>query len=124
MGYAELKNKAESRPIDASSGSFRVTQELPRVTRSRPKVNNMNKKNGGPTDGPTDRRTDGWTDTPSHRDARTYLKTENTRKFGNFRCDVASYTEALVRAGSAKTTQTWPRDKSESETDRTTDKRS
>ena len=41
-----IKNKAESRPIDASSEpprvtqsypeSFRVTQELPRVTQSRP----------------------------------------------------------------------------------------
>ena len=47
-----LFNKAESRPIDASSESsrgtqsypelFRITQELPRVTQSRPKVNNMN----------------------------------------------------------------------------------
>ena len=47
-------------------------QELPRVTRSRPKVNNMNGKKTG--DRRTDRPTDGRTDGPSYRDARTHLK--------------------------------------------------
>ena len=46
-------NKAESRPIVASSvtqsypESFRVTQELPRVAQSHPNVNNMSEKKTG-----------------------------------------------------------------------------
>ena len=66
-------NKAESRPIDASSESPRVTQshsvtqELPRGTQSHPELlrgtpeQSGNGWTDGRTDGPMDRRTDGHT---------------------------------------------------------------
>ena len=46
----ESTNRCVLRVIQSYPESFRVTQELPRVTRGRPKVDNMNEKKTG--DGP------------------------------------------------------------------------
>ena len=67
----EKKNKTQSRPIDASSEPPRVVQshsELPRFTQSCPELLRGTPEQSG------DGTTDGPTDIPSHRDARTPLK--------------------------------------------------
>ena len=69
-------NKAESRPIDASSEPPRVTQSYPesfRVTQQLLRGTPEQSGNGrmdGRTDGPTEQPTD----IPTYRDARTHLK--------------------------------------------------